>query len=274
MANAVQHALNEIGHRIPAPILQEAFVSPLMRDDAWARRHSAVVSIDHVIRDKVIQKRVIPHINLTTGQRVLIPLNNVLQEYQDDMTMVMRIPKASTRGVAITSVYAIVAGSPIGTLGGNIVSNAGSGTDLIDALSGMRQSRGPIPMVSDANIQLIGENTILLSAPVRQNGFLYLDCMIENDRILSHLPPAAYECFAKLCEYAVKAYIFNNVAIPMDQAQIAGGMAIGRFRDLVDRMEDANDLFDEQLKIWKKVYIMTDPLEQRTFIQGVVGGLF
>lgn len=274
MANAVQYAINKVKQLIPKEVLHEAFVAPIERDDAWSRRHSSVISVDHVIREKVINQIVMPDINLQTGQRVLVPLTGLLQEYQPDMTMVIRIPKHLTRGQSITSPYAIVAGSPIGTLGGNVVTNAGSGTDLLDALSGITQSRGAIPMAQDGNIELIAENTILLRAPVRQNGFLYLDCLIANNNLLSNAPPAAHPCFAKLVEFAVKNYIYVNCTIPVDMGQISGGMTVGAFSQWLDRFSDANDNYEDQMKIWRKVFILTDPLSQDDHIKGVVGGLF
>lgn len=272
--NAIQHAINEVKHRIPKAILHEIFIATMNREDNWARRNAPIVSVDHRIRSIVIEGRVIPHINLTTGQRTMVPLTGLVHDYQSDFTAVITIPKDRTQGRSISQVFSIVAGTPIGTVGGAVVTTYGQGNDMIDGLQAVKQSRSPIPLVEDANIHLIGDNKIHLTAPVRQSGYLYLDCLLENDRLLSRLAKPSWECFAKLVEYATKAYIFNEIIIPMDEAYIKGGSSLGRFREVVDGYSDANDNFEEQLKIWRKVSILTDPQSFQNHIQSTVGGLF
>lgn len=271
--NAIQHAINEIKHIIPMPILKEAFQNDLIRQETWGRRHAPVVSIDHVIRDKVIEGRVIPGMNLISGQRELIPLTGLVQEFQPDYSIVLEIPKERTGGRSITAVYAMVTGTPTGALGGSVSMQFGVGSGLVDGLRAVKQSREQIPLMSDANIQLIADNTILIRSPLRLAGTLYLDCQLENDSSLSNIPPAAWKHFKKLVEYAVKAYIYNNTVIPMDEAQIAGGMSIGRFREIIDNYADANELYEEQMNKWQKIAILSDPLSHQDHIQSIVGGL-
>lgn len=269
--NAIQHALNELKHRIPPQVLQFAFTSPMLQEDQWSRRHAPLLSLDHIIRDKVIQGRIMPAINLTTGQRINIPITGLLQEYQPDMTVVMQIPKAKTQGRTITCCFGLVSGSPIGSLGGNFY---GSQSGITDSVRAVMQSRGPVPQVVDQNVQVVGDNVLWLRAPVRQSGFLYLDCLLETDQNLSNMPPASWKQFAKLVEFASKAWIYNNSIIPMDQAQLSGGMSIGRFREVIDSYADANELYEEQLTIWEKVFHLTDPISHQQHVQGLVGGLF
>jgi hypothetical protein len=272
--NAIQHALNELKHVIPMPILREAFLNDLIRQETWGRRHAPVVSIDHVIRDKVIEGRVIPGMNLISGQRELIPLFGLIQEQQPDWSLVVQIPKDRTDGRSITAVYAMVTGTPTGALGGSVsMQSGGYGSGLIDALRANQLSRAQMPLMSDANIQLIGDNTLLIRSPLRLAGTLYLDCQLENNNTLSHIPASAWKHFKKLVEYAVKAYIYNNINISMDEAQISGGMSLGTFRSVVDGYSDANELYEEQMNKWQKVAILSDPLSHLDHIQSIVGGL-
>lgn len=269
--NAIQHALNELKHRIPPQVLKFAFTSPMLQEDQWSRRHAPLLSLDHIIRDKVIQGRIIPQINLTTGQRISIPITGLLQEYQADMTVVMQIPKSKTQGRTITCCFGLVSGTPIGSMGGNIMGSQGG---IADSVRAVMQSRAPIPQVVDQNVQVVGDNVLWFRAPIRQAGYLYLDCLIESDQNLSNFPPAAWKQFAKLVEFASKAWIYNNTIIPMDQAQLSGGMTIGRFREIVDGYADANELYEEQLIVWDKVFHLTDPISHQQHVQGLVGGLF
>ena len=272
--NAIQHALNELKHRIPKDILKEAFEAPLTRNDGWSRMHAPVVNIDHIIREKVIESRVVPSLNLISGQRDYIPLDGLVREYQNDFTQVITIPKDRTRGLSITAVFAIVSGSALASTTGYANTLPQRSNGVVEALAAMRSSRMPVPVVSDMHIRLISDNTVLLTAPLRQYGFLFLDCMLENDRMFSHIPPAAWRDFAKIVEYAVKAYIYNEVVIPIDQAQLSGGMSIGRFREIVDGYSDANDLYDEKVKDWQVINVLADPHSFEEHIIGVVGGLF
>jgi hypothetical protein len=271
--NAIQHALNEIKHIIPMPVLKEAFQNDIIRRETWGRRHAPMVSIDHVIREKVVEGRVIPGMNLISGQRELIPMNGLVQEAQDDWAIVIEIPKNRTNGRAITAVYAMVTGTPTGSLGGSVSMQFGASNGIVDGLRAAKQSREAMPLMSDANIQLIADNTILIRSPLRLAGTLYLDCQLENDANLSHIPAAAWKHFRKLVEYAVKAYIYNNLIIPMDEAQIAGGMSIGRFKEIVDGYSDCNELYEEQMNKWQKIAILSDPLSHQDHIQSIVGGL-
>jgi hypothetical protein len=271
--NAIQHTLNELKHLIPMPILREAFQNDLIRRETWGRRNAPVVSIDHVIRDKVIEGRVLPGINLISGQRELVSLVGLVQEQQDDWSLVITIPKNRTNNRSITAVYAMVTGTPTGALGGSVSMQFGAASSLVDSMRAVKQSREAMPLMSDSNLQIIGDNMILIRSPLRLAGTMYLDCQLENDSTLSHIPPAAWRHFKKLCEFAVKAYIYNNIVIPMDEAQIAGGMSIGRFKEIVDSYSDANELYEEQMKKWEKVAILSDPLSHLDHIQSIVGGL-
>lgn len=254
-------------------ILKEAFQNELLRQQTWGRLHAPVVSIDHVIRDKVIEGRVIPGMNLISGQRELISLVGLIQEMQTDFGLVIDVPKNRTNGRSITAVYALVTGTPTGALGGVLSMSYGPSSGLVDAMRAMKQSRDPMPAMSDANIQLIGDNMILVRSPLRLAGTMYLDCQLENDSSLSNIPAAAWKHFKKLVEFAVKAYIYNTVSIPMDEAQISGGMAIGRFKEIVDGYSDANEMYEEQMEKWQKIAILSDPLSHQDHIQSIVGGL-
>jgi hypothetical protein len=271
--NAIQHALNEIKHRIPMPILKEAFQNDIIRRETWGRRHAPMVSIDHVIRDKVIEGRVIPGMNLISGQRELVSLVGLAQQAEEDWSLVIEIPKSRTHGRSITAVYAMVTGTPTGALGGSVSMQFGASSGIVDGLRAAKQSREAMPLMSDANIQVIADNTILIRSPLRLAGTLYLDCQLENDNTLSNVPPAAWKHFRKLAEYAIKAYIYNTLLIPMDEAQISGGMSIGSFKSVVDSYSEMNDLYDEQMDKWQKIAILSDPLSHQDHIQSVVGGL-
>lgn len=272
--NAIQFALSEVTERIQPEILRRTFITPLESDNNWSRTHAPLLSVEHMIRDKVIEKRLIPRLSVISGQRDHIPLEGLPIQYQKDYTQVIEIPKSRTKGLSITSVFGIIAGSSFGSVTGmsNTTQMRGSGTT--EALAAMRMSKSPVPVVSDTHMQIIGDNTILLRAPLRQYGFLFLDCLLEHDRALGNITNDAWECFADLVELATKAYVFNNVSFPMGQAELSGGMSLDIFKSTVESYADSNTLLKEKLDEWKVVNVLTDPLSFDEHITGVVGGLF
>jgi hypothetical protein len=272
--NAIQFALNEIQEEIPPEILHEAFIAPLTKQDHWGRVHAPVLSVEHMIRDKVIEKRVIPRLSVVSGQRDHISLEGLPIEYEKDYTQTIHIPKARTKGLSITAVFGIISGSAYGSVTGmsNVSQQRGNG--VTEALSAMRMSRASVPVVADTHIQLIADNTVLLRAPLRQYGYLFLDCLLEHDRMMGNIGVGSWELFTEICLLATKAWIKNNMVVPMDQAQISGGMALGAFRNEIDEYRDANVLLKEKIADWRVVNVLADPLSFDEHITGVVGGLF
>lgn len=272
--NPIQFALRETSQRIPPAILDVMFIKSVTRDRGWGRMHAPVLSVDHQIRDKVIEQRVLSNINLISGQRELIPLNGLTPVGQTDFSQVIHVPKERTNGRSIVAVYHLALGSQSGALNGAFNTSYQGGTSgLGEAAKAFQQSRSPIPIVSDGNISLVGENTILLRNPLRLAGPSWLDCLLEHSEQMTNVPPGAYREFAKLVVLATKAYIYNNIIIPMDEAEIIGGMGLGQFRNIVENYSDAEELFQEQLLIWEKVSIMSDPIQHLDHIQSLIPGL-
>lgn len=273
--NPIQYALNEVSHRIPPAILKGMFETTVQRTFNWSRMHAPVLSIDHQIRDKVIEARVMANINLISGQRELIPLSGLTPVGQADFSQVIHIPKDRTNGRSIVSVYSIAIGTQTGAMNGvfNTTYN-GNTSSMGEAMRAVQQSRSPIPVMNDSNIHLIAENTIAVRSPLRLAGVAWLDCLLEYNQQLSNVPPGAWREFALLVVLATKAYIYNNIIIPMDEAEIVGGMSLGQFRNIVEGYSDAEELFQEQLLVWERVSILSDPIQSLDHIQGLVGGLF
>lgn len=273
--NPIQFALRETSHRIPPAILDSMFIKTTSRNHNWARLHAPTLSIDHQIRDKVIEGRVLPVINLFSGQRELIPLQGLVATTEADYSQVIHIPKERTNGRSIVCPYAIAIGSQTGSMNGAFnTSYTGQVSGLGEAARAVNQSRQPIPVTSDANIALVAENTISLRSPMRFSGPAWLDCLLEHNQQLSNVQPGAYRHFANLVVMATKAYIYNNILIPMDEAELIGGMGLGQFSNVVQGYSDAEELFQELLLVWESVSIMSDPVQHMDHIQTIMGGLY
>lgn len=275
--NPIQYALRQVARRIPPPILKAMFVDTINRNHTWGRVHAPTLSVDHQIRDKVIEQGVLIDINLISGQRDLIKISGlpVTGQGQGDFSQVIHVPKDRTNGRSIIAVYHIVIGSSTGAMGAAFnVAYDGAASTLGEAAKAVQQSRSPIPVVSDGNLSLIAENTIAVRTPIRQTGPAWLDCLLEHNSQLSNVVPGAYRNFADLVVACTKAYIYNNIIIPMDEAELVGGMALGQFKSIIDSYADAEELYQEQLHIWENVSIMSDPVQHLDLIQSQMGGLF
>lgn len=265
--NAIQKALADVKFKIPRAILEEAF----LRQEGFVSTTKMPVSLDYRIREKVIDERVIPDCNLVGGTEVKIPLANIVPQWIDPYKVVMRIPKSHTENRSITRVYSLTyghGGAP-GFTGGQPT----GGSAMLEAASALMDSHMPIPDISNAYVQLIGENTVLVHANIAPQPHLYLHCQLEADDEFTHLKPTSYKAFSKLVEFAVKSYIYNNLIIPMDQSQLSGGMPLGRFREVVDGYADADELYDQHFEeVWRKVSMMNDTMALQRHLKMITGG--
>jgi len=264
--NPITKALQELGYRIPRAILEKTFLSNLQPFSYTP------TSLDARIRETVIEPRVMVDCNLMGGTEATIPLGGVPRQQIDSFTYVCRIPKKLTQGRTITRALSISYGQ-VGMLGtsSNIPQQGTSA--LMDAAGGLLASALPIPAVSTAQCQLIGENVIMVIDTVSIPQDIYLRCWLENDTAFNHLQPTSYKDFAKLVEFAVKSYIYNHNQIPMDRAYIQGGFELGQFKSIVDGYADAEENYQTYLnEVWRKVALLNDFHGKRRHISLVTGG--
>lgn len=266
--NPITKALSDIKFKIPKPILEEAFIRRKGYDKIGLR---TPVSLDYRIREEVIDARVMPDVNLVGGQETTIPLRTIVPEYLADYKTVFRIPLTLTQNRKISKVLSLVFGD------GGVPTNANMYTlgssSYEDAASGLLASHLPIPNVSNHNIQLIGENTVLVHSNITPSPQMYLRCVLEADSEFSHLRTASIPIFSKLVEYAVKSYIYNTLIISIDEAYLTGGQALGKFQAIVEEYADAEELYQEYFKtIWRKTALFSDEESLKRHIRLVTGG--
>lgn len=265
--NVIQKAIDDVKFIIPPPILAAVF-NPKHR--AWRAQS---VSIDTQIRNLVIRPRVFVDCNLAGGKEIKVPLNGLTPDFVNQFTTVYRIPKERTQGRSIMSVLNVTYTDPNmqagfgGSFGDCGVSAVGSMT------TALMNASAPIPNVSTSSISIIGENVIEVLDSQRLPAYGYLRCIIAHDENMSHLPPRSYRSFCKLVEYAVKAYIFNNYVVEMDMAELSGGVALGRFKEIVDGYQDANELYETyRIEKWDKIAKMVDRDSFDRQIKSIFGG--
>ena len=254
---AISKALQEIRFSIPEPILRAAFEIP----QYW---RGPPISLDEVIVQKVIAPRVMVDADITGGAFAMIPLAGIPMEYIDMYSMVFHIPKELTQGRSILSVLS-VSYMPAGGAGwsdGNSnygLSNQRNVSNLASAMQRVSDSVSNLPPVSNAYVDLIGENTVMIRNQARVTQTYVLRCILRNDENMNNISPRSWGAFAKLCVFAVKAYIYNELIIKIDQAYLQGGQELGAFKSYVENLSDANEMYLTHLReVWQVTSFMND----------------
>src|ERR1700752_1514385 len=168
MLNPISNAVKDIHMTIPREILIEVFGRVDPRD--W--RQMAPLSIDEMIKSKVIHHRVLNDCNLIGGRQALISLVGLEAHCQDTYTTIYNIPLERTGNREILSVLSIYDTQVVAQRIMDSVSNA--------------------PHVSSATCELIGYNTVMVTDNMRATQNYELRCMLANDENLSNLSPRSY----------------------------------------------------------------------------------
>ncbi len=265
MSNPISYSIAFIKRVIPVEILQKTFI-------AFENYNARLpVSMDSIIRTKIIEERVMVDCNLVGGTEATIPLLGLPQNRIDAFNVFYTIPKTMTGGRAITRALSVSYGE--GSLMGATNMGLRNSSVMQDAVSGVMAAMSPIPQVSTAYVSLVGENTVLIQDNMALPINVYLRCMLENDSQFSHLQTASYQHFAKLVEYATKAYIYVTNVVKMDKGEIYAGQELGRYKEIVDSYSDAQQNYEDHLnKVWRKVSLLNDYQASHRHLASIVGG--
>jgi hypothetical protein len=267
--NILVKAIDEVKYRIPQEILNIAFIETTQN---W---RGAPVSIDDIIMNKVIRPRVLVDTNIVGGQHVMIPLDGLPMRKVDQYAIVYEIPPESINYRTIISVLSVnylpynsaytSAGYSYG------LGVAGNSSDLLSAASRVADSVSSIPVVSNATVELIGYNTVMIRDPVRLSQMYQLRCIVGNEENLNNISVRSHLHFCKLVELAVKAYIYNTLIIKIDQAYLTGGQELGSVKSYVDNLADSNENYDTYLRdVVQGVMFMNDVTSYNRFIRSMI----
>lgn len=264
--NPIIKALDEIRFEIPAEILNQTFISH------EARQCGEVISLDTRIREDILEKRVFVDIDLMGGTEAFIPLEPPVRHYSPDLdpyTVIYHFPDEATQNRSIVQVYSV----HFAILG---YQNAGMALQYTESPSAaatrqVLDSAMRVPPAATSYLNLINHNTVMARYVYLPYKSAYMRVRLGNDNALSHIRAPAFHSFAELCVLAVKAYIYNKLSIPIGQAQLSGGQELGVFRERIMEYADANEMYKERLKRWKKISVLNDAEANRRHIRMLVG---
>lgn len=264
--SALTFALNEIKMRIPIEVLNVAFKTDITD---WRQ---APISLDDRIMNQVIRQRVLTAANVVGGQMAVIPLDGLQVEYLDNYNMIYRVPKERTQNRSIVSVLSVGYLPYINGYGGSSMGFGGlapsSITEVSNTAMRVMDSVSGIPPISNAQIELLGENTVLIRDQFRTTQAYFLRCILENDENLNNISPRSWPAFADLCELAVKSYIYKTLIIKIDQGFLVGGQELGAMKAYVEECRDSEEQYRTHLKeVWRKVAFMNDQQSHQRHIR-------
>lgn len=242
----IDYIINYIMRFIPREILDFIFLPRY--------NHSQFPpSLEYCIKEKIIDKWVLPDCNIVAGQELVIDGITLSPLYMQ-VGIIYKIPFELTGGRRITTVMSINYYYNDNMMQGNIVANAATGPSNY----------------AENKIQLVGPNTIYIDGritlPIR-----FIRCMVENDNDFRSIDPRALDKLAELCLLATKSYIYTNGIINMDKTMIVGGIPLASFATVIESYSDASTMYKEYLtKKWRKVGIMQDRPQMLRLLQAIV----
>ena len=264
--NVLQNAISHTKYTIPRQVLEAVFINR----SQYTRE--APQSIDQLIMAAVVKPRVFVDCNLVGGTQMFVPLSGLASERVNMYTSVYKIPKSRTGGRSIQSVLNVTFSDPTAVSNMGVATGCQS-TEMLTTASAMLDSMGTIPITSTAQCQLIAENVVMVRDTVMLPPNIYLRCIVANDDTMSHIQLRSYRHFAKLVEYAVKAYIYNEYVVTMDVGELYGGQTLGRFREIIDGYSDMEELYQTHIKeVIGGVSFMNDTETYTRHLRLLVGG--
>lgn len=267
--SAIPKALSEIKYRIPTVVLNETF-----KDDSY---RAIPTSLDEKIMSKVIRPRVLVDCDLVSGIIATIPIDHITPMILDNYTSVYHIPKDFTQNKEIVSVLSVgylpITGSySSAALGYGNIDPIGFNAVNVNALR-VADSVSSVPPVSSAVCELIASNTVVIRDMFKITSMYFIRCVLGNDPNMNNISPRSYLQFARLCELAVKSYIYNTLIVKIDTAYLVGGQELGAFKAYIESLADSEESYRTFLnENWRPTAFMNDVIGYDRFIKLQING--
>lgn len=261
----ITKAIDEIKFTIPMEILKLSYLEP-----GFAR--AAPLSLDEYIRRKTIMPRVIVDTNIAGGDTIYVDLKGLMPEKIDDWNYVFQIPSKLLNFRTILTALSVNY-MAYNSVNRDYMPGMGSSTpnyinDVSSAAHRAMDSRGNIPIVSDAECLVVGHNTVMIRNHLVTARVVQLRCIVTNDERLSNLSIRLSPQFSKLCILAVKSYIYNTLLVRLDEGFLKRGQELGVIRRYVEGLSDAEENYQTYLREeWGAVSLINDRLSYEDLLK-------
>ena len=237
----ISRCIATIHDEIPEEILNEAFVTPY-RDNYFSP-----VSVDSRIMDEVVNKRVMPDMDITYALTMRIPLSECKVERINAIDYQITIPEKAVNGRTIVSVLGVHAANPSAQYGYQDVTFTG-GSSILGVAQKLASANAVATIDYNAKVQAIGPNVYRLRYASFLNSYATLELIVGHDKNLSNIPIRVTPYLKELFLLATKAYIYKKLKIKIDRAVQSGGADLASFSEFVDSYADANEMYKEYLR--------------------------
>ena len=274
--NPISKAISEIRYTIPEELLLAGFVN-INRDFQFNRS----VSLDAQIRSVLMQPRVLVDLSLHGGTQIDVDLTACPRKLVSNNETVIYVPKSQTGGRTIISVLALIyynsaqyANMGYGPSWTNAqMFNSQDTSAVVAGDMGMMSALDNVPIVENTECEIIGENTVRVREGASLPSTSRLRVILAYDESLSNLQVRSIPDFCQLVKLAAKSYLYNRLIVRVDQAQLMGGMEIGRFMTVLESYSDAEENYQTFLKDkWRAIALMNDRKQYRRYLKGTIGG--
>lgn len=261
-------SINNIYNEIPDEIIEEAFVIP------FRKNRFAPVSADAMIIQEVINKRVMPDLNIEYATKLNVPMRDCKVEMVTPTDWIVTVPDEVTNnrkiitvlGVNLLDLYAETGG--IGT--GGLSMPTSSGGAILTGAQKMANATSGLPLNYEVKVDMISGNSFRIRRTSYITTNCYIELIIENDPQLNNIPITAADYIKKLVLLATKAYIYRKLKIRIGQAKLDGGAELGEFMQFIDSYADANELYLEELKYASRIQWLGNEEMKYDFMQMLV----
>lgn len=262
-------AIANVHQEIYHDALVEAFLTP---DE---KNYYKPVNIDGRIMEEVINKRVMPDLNIEYSRRLTLSLRDCQINMENIQTYVITVPPEILNNRKIITVlglnfldyqnsYYAAQYPPFNGVNGGAILTAGQ------KLANSTQS---IPPNYNTNIQLISGNAFV----VRRLSYIpptcSVDLIIENDPELNNIPITMADTIKELVLLATKWHIHRELKARVNRAKLESGSEMTFFSEIVDEYRDANEQYKELLKDISAKALMADEESKTEFMTMLISPL-
>jgi len=254
--NAIEYAINRLKFSdIPSEILEDGFRG---KEDRYMRRRK---SIDAEIRDKVIDNLIKPDLDAAGGVMLSIPLDGIPFDKLEDYSRIYVIPRTKTLGRDIVQVNRVslnVTSNYSERVPGQS-SSSFSVSPFERSVQSVIASHSPIPNITNAEVELLGDNVIKVNDYQNFSADICLECRIGYSDELIEIKKPYYQDFAELVNIATKAYLFRELALTVDRTKLEGGRDFGRYKEFIDQWADSYQMYGELFESkWNVILLLND----------------
>lgn len=260
--NLIRKAIDDIKAVIPMEVLRMAYESTYYQTGYF---QYSPRSIDDLILEQTIHARVLVDSNIVGGDEIVISANGLVPRYIDDNNMLYEIPAERVGHRTIMTVlsanYFQMASAPGAPFTGIPAITPQQGSDL--TMSGHRamDSRSSIPIIGTHECTVVGHNNIMVRNHIRGGRIQQFRVIVSNDNDLQNINFRSALSFSKLCQYAVKSFIYTKLIIKLDRGAIDRGHEIASIKSYVENCADAEENYKTYLEeVWQGVTTFNNKL--------------